>query len=84
MYEYLTHLIYREHMTDYVINERGEEFYEPKTSIIFKHFEDAVGYLIRNYGERKRDLVIDNLNSEKISELERKLKRTKVNLKKSN
>lgn len=76
-------LFYREHMTDYVVNTRGQLHYDQKTSVSFLQFSEALDYIIENYSERKSGLMLDDyVKSKKRSELEDKLKWTKVELKK--
>ncbi len=74
-------LFYREHMMDYVVNTRGQLYYEPKTCISFPQFDEALDYIIENYSKRKSELVFDDYVREKRkSELEDKLRGTKVEL----
>lgn len=76
-------LFYREHMMDYIVNNRGQLHYDPKTCTSFPQFEEALDYIIENYSGRKSKLVVDNYVREKRkSELENKLKGTKVEVKK--
>lgn len=75
-------LFYREHMNDYVVNERGLLHYEPKSCVSFRGFEAAVAHILKNYSQRPSELVIDEYVREKrMSELERKLGGTKVEVK---
>ncbi len=75
-------LFYREHMTDYVVNNRGQLHYEPKSCVSFLQFNEAVNYILQNYSGRKSGLVLDDyVKSKKRSELEDKLKGTKVEVK---
>ncbi len=75
-------LFYREHMMDYVVNSRGQFYYEQNTCAAFPQFGEALDYIIENYSGRKSGLVIDDYVKEKRrSELEHRLKGTKVELK---
>ncbi|MEK6846103.1 MAG: hypothetical protein AABY26_05050 [Nanoarchaeota archaeon] len=75
-------LFYREHMMDYVVNTRGQLHYDQKNSASFPQFSEALDYIIENYSERKSGLVIDDyVREKKKSELEQKLKGTKVEVK---
>jgi hypothetical protein len=76
-------LFYREHMMDFVVNDRGQFHYEQKTCASFPQFSEALDYIVENYSGRKSELVIDTYVREKRkSELEEKLKGTKVEVKK--
>lgn len=69
-------------MTDYVVNTRGQFHYDQKTSASFPQFSEALNYILKNYSGRKSGLVIDDyVKSKKRSELEDKLKGTKVEVK---
>lgn len=72
-------IFYRDHICDYVINERGNSSYDPKTDRTFSDFDKALRYLIQNYGSRKSQLFIDDHCQDNFgSELERKLEPTKI------
>ncbi|MBI4980261.1 hypothetical protein HZC30_01735 [Candidatus Woesearchaeota archaeon] len=75
-------LFYREHMNDYVVNNRGQFYYGQKTCAAFPQFSEALDYIVQNYSGRKSELVIDaHVREKRRSELESKLKGTKVEVK---
>lgn len=72
-------ILYRDHIDDYVLNERGDLIYNPKTDRTFSDFDKALRYLIQNYGARKSQLFVDDHCRDNFgSELERKLDNTKI------
>lgn len=80
-------LFYREGPADYVLNDRGKLFYDPKTCRTFKKLEDVAAYLCRNYGDRISLLQIEGIldleghpDKKRISELERKLNGTRIKI----
>lgn len=78
-------LFYREGPADYVLNDRGKLFYDPKTCRTFKKLEDVAAYLCRNYGDRISLLRVETfldlegeLDKKRNSELEQKLRETRI------
>ena len=86
-------LFSREGPTDYVLNDRGKLFYDPKTCRTFKNLEDVAAYLCRNYGDRISRLRVETfldlegelgqereLDKKRKFELEQKLRGTRIEI----
>lgn len=74
-------LLYRKFLGDYVVNERGNLCYESKNSQTFSEFEDARGYILRQFGGKKIRLVLDDYcTSHHGSDLEKRVLKAKIKL----
>ena len=75
-------LFFNEHTNQYTINDRGNLTFQPEHCYQFRELDQAIGYLTNNYGKRKSDLKLDEWCQEfHQSELEEKLKGTKISVK---
>jgi hypothetical protein len=74
-------LFYRDLTQDYIVDGSGIIGFDPKESKVFPKFDHAVSYLIQAYGKRKSQLNLDKYCLEEhLSELERKLRDTKITI----
>ena len=74
-------LLYRKFLNDYVVNERGDLCYEPKNCQTFPEFDAARGYILRQFGGKKLQLVLDDYcTNHHGSDLEKRLLKAQIKI----
>lgn len=74
-------LLYRKFLNDYVVNERGNLCYEQKNCQTFPEFDGARRYILRQFGGKKIQLVLDDYcTAHHGSDLEKRVSKAKIKL----
>jgi len=74
-------LLYREFLKDYVVNDRGDLCYEPKKCQTFPEFESARSYILKQFGGKKVQLVMDDYcKTNHEADLEKRLLKAKITI----